>query len=296
MKRAVILLFLIMVSFSVCAQNRRLIVRGFEPADIGDMRARTSPVMDNNKKLAALVDVSFAASDAVVHFEGSVGEPVHYPGEWLIHVPEGTTRIKVSMEECKPLEFIVPTKYAIESGMVYLMDLDIEEAVKLRSLILPSVSTSFSSPVHFSYGAMVGVCKHNGVYLHVKTDFSFGLKTTMECDAEGLIDNVKGWYSGESKQSRLAITGGYMRHLFDFGDIGSMYVHIGAGYGSRTVAWQMLGSDGNYQYVKVSPSSFSGLEADTGLILRFGGYVLSAGVQTNSFKFYEANIGIGIMI
>ncbi|MBR4739769.1 MAG: hypothetical protein IK074_01230 [Bacteroidales bacterium] len=293
MKRLIILLSLALLALGAQAQNSKLIVRNFTKSDIGDMRARTSPVFDNNKKLAALIDITFAASDATLVFEGAVGEPVQYPGEWLIHVPEGTTRIKISMEDAKPVEFNIPV--AIESGMVYLMDLDIEEAVKMRTLILPTISTGFAKPVHLSYGVMVGFCKVNGGYFRVKTDFSFGLKTVADTDAEGMIEGVKGWYTGETKKSRFAVTGGYMRHLTDLGDNGSLYAYVGGGYGTRTLAWQMYGSDGDYQYAKVVPSSFSGIEAETGVVVRLGGVVLSAGAQTNSFKFWEANIGVGVM-
>lgn len=296
MKRlSVTILMLALLSLTASAQNRRFVVRSFTPSDLGDMRARTAPVMDNNKKLTALIDISFAASEADVRFEGTVGEPVRFPGEWLVRVPEGASRIKISMEGCKPLEFTIPENVAIESAMVYLMDLDVEEAIKMRTLIMPSLSLGFSKPMDLSYGLMVGLCKRNGGFLRVKTDFSFGLKTVADCDAEGLIDGVKGWYTGEARKSRFAITGGYMRHLVETGENSSLYAYVGAGYGTRTVAWQMVGAGGEQQYARVAPSSFKGVEAELGLVYRLGGVVFSAGVQTNSFKYYEANLGVGVM-
>ena len=295
MKRFYAIVFLVLLSLAAGAQNRRLIVRSFAKSDIGDMRARTSPVLDRNKRLSALLDISFAAPDTTLRFEGIVGEPVHYPGEWLVHVPEGTARLKISMDDCKPLDYAIPSGLAIESGTVYLMDLDIEEAVKVRTLIMPAVSASFSNTTHLSYGLMLGICKKNGGYLRVKSDFSFGLKTSAQCDADGLIDGVKGWYTGESKKSRFALTAGYLRHLTEMGDNASLYAYAGAGYGSRVLAWQMCGDDGSDQYVRVAPSSFNGLEAEAGIVFRTGGLAVSAGVQTNSFKFYEANLGIGVM-
>lgn len=291
MKKLFTLLLLLLTVVTAGAQNRRLIVRSFSASDIGDMRARTSPAFDKNNKLAALIDITFAASDSTLVFEGMVGEPIHFPGEWLIHVPEGTSRLKVSMDDCKPLEFTVPAGIAIESGMVYLMDMDIEEAVKLRTLILPTLSMGFASPMHMSYGIMVGFCKLNGGYFRIKTDFSFGLKTTAECDADGMIDGVKGWYTGETKKSRFAVTAGYMRHLVDIGDNSSLYAYVGGGYGNRTLAWQMSGGE----YAKVVPSSLSGVEVETGALYRIGGVAVSLGFQTNSFKFFEANLGVGVM-
>ena len=42
-------------------------------------------------------------------------------------------------------------------------------------------------------------------------------------------------------------------------------------------------------------NSFTGYEAELGLIYRPGVISFSAGVQTNQFKYYEANVGIGLM-
>ena len=295
MKRLLSISFLLLVTLGALAQNQRLVVRSFAQGDIGDMRARTSPVFDNNKKLAALLDISFAVSESTLLFEGIIGSPVHYPGEWLVRIPEGATRIKFSMEGCKPLEFAIPENIAIESGMVYQMDLDIEETVKLRTLVLPTFSAAFSSPGQLSYGLMLGMCKRNGGYLRVKSDFNFGLKTVGECDAAGLIDGAMGWYEGQRQTSRFAITAGYMRHIIDLGDKSSFYAYAGGGYGSRTLAWQMYGADGTSQYTKVTSHSFAGAEAELGVLFRVGGFAVSAGLQTNSFKFYEANLGIGVM-
>ena len=82
MKKLFTLLLLLLTVVTAGAQNRRLIVRSFSASDIGDMRARTSPAFDKNNKLAALIDITFAASDSTLVFEGMVGEPIHFPGEW----------------------------------------------------------------------------------------------------------------------------------------------------------------------------------------------------------------------
>ena len=38
-----------------------------------------------------------------------------------------------------------------------------------------------------------------------------------------------------------------------------------------------------------------GIEADLGLVLRGKNIAFSAGIQSNSFKYFEATVGIGIM-
>lgn len=302
MKKGLTLILLILATVSLMAQNRRIVVKSFSKSEVSDMRARTSPVLDNNRKLAALIDISFAAPDSVVAFEGIVGDPVHYPGEWLVYVPEGTERIKISLPDCKPKDFEFPAGLRPESGVVYRLDLDIEESVKNRTLVMPTASMSFTdnssaNGPHFSYGLMLGLCKRNGGYIKVKSDFVFGLETTAECDVNGVVGGVQGWFDGESKMSRSAVTAGYMRHLFNVGEKSSFYGFVGGGYGQRTLAWHMYGKDGEYEWVKVAPGvcSFSGYELELGAIFRAGGFAFSAGVQTNGFKYFEANVGVGLM-
>ena len=291
MRRFFALSILFLFSLLSLAQERRLVIRHFGPGDIGDMRARTAPVYDNNNRLAALIEISFSEDDEVL-FDGIVGAPIHHTGEWLVRVPEGLRRLKVTVPGCKPIEYAFPEALLPESGRVYKMDLGIETTVKLRTLILPSFSWNKSQN---SYGVMLGFCKKNGAYLRAKTDFTFGLNPVLACDADGHVNGIKGWFSGEAQSSRFALTAGYLRRLFDISRFSSMYGYIGGGYGSRILAWQMYGSDGDYELVRVTPNSFTGYEVETGILLRLGGFALSAGVQTNQFKYVEANVGIGIM-
>ena len=85
------------------------------------------------------------------------------------------------------------------------------------------------------------------------------------------------------------MTGGYLRKLAD-----PLYLYVGGGYGSRILAWKMY-ADGDYAWARVTDNSFTGYEAELGLIYRPGIIAFSAGVQTNQFKYYEANVGIGVM-
>lgn len=292
MKSHLLIAVLLFLSLVMPAQEKRIVIRSFSPSDIGDMRARTAPVYDNNNRLAALIEISFAAADSTARFEGILGTPVHHTGEWLVRVPEGARRIKISVPGCNPVDYVFPESLLPESGRVYKMDLDIEEAVKLRTLILSTFSWNQSQ---HAYGLMLGVCKNNGAYVHIKTDFVFYLPTNVDCDAEGMVNGIKGWFTGESKTSRSAVTAGYMRRLFDVSRTSSFYGFVGGGYGSRVLGWQMYGADGNYEYARVIPSSFKGYEVETGILFRLGGVTLSAGIQTNQFKYCEANMGIGVM-
>ena len=291
MKKLLVILVICCLSQVVTAQNRRIIVKGFSKADIGDIRARASKVLDNNKKLTALVEVSLPVADTSVVFDGIIGSPVKSVGNWLIRVAEGTPEIKIAIPECETLTFAFPEM--IESGRVYKLNLGIPEPFKLRPLIMPVFSYH---PSQLSYGAMLGVCKsYWGGYIKAKTNFKFGIEPTLECDSEGNINGVKGWFSGESAKSRYSFTGGYFGQMFQTKKNAALYVYAGAGYGQRILAWQVRGTDGEFEYAKVKSASFSGLEAELGLVFELNHFAIMAGVQTLQFKYVEANVGIGIM-
>lgn len=292
MRRLLPLAVLLIIPLLSVAQNKQIVVRSFEASNIADMRARTSPVYDNNNQLAALIEITFAGADTTAHFEGIIGKPIVRPNQLLIRVPEGVPRIIMSIPGFKPLTFRFPVRLIPISGQVYKLDLEIVEPAKRRNIIIPTFSYNQAQN---SYGLLLGICKENGMFVRIKSDFSTRLNPTADCTAEGTVNGVKGWFTGEAETNRVAITAGYLRHLFNFSKSSATYIYVGGGYGSRVLAWRMFGINGEYEYARVATHSFNGYEAEAGLILRLGGFALSAGVQTNQFKYFEANVGLGIM-
>ena len=283
-----ILPFLLLLSafpFVLAAQDKKIYVKSFD-ADILELRAKTDPVYDNNKVPSSMVSIFLPTTDSLV-FKGNI---LHLmaaaPGEWIAYLPAGTEWIEVASEGCEPLHFDFPEDKPLLSAYGYTLNLGILQTNPLRTLIIPSYSYNRSQQ---SFGLMLGVCKTNGVYVRAKTDFNFGLSPTLSCDGEGRVDGVQAWFTGESRKSRWALTGGYVRKIAD-----PLYLYAGAGYGSRILAWEMY-ADGNYEFARVSSNSFSGFEAELGAIYRLGAVAFSAGVQTNQFKYFEANVGIGVM-
>ena len=49
------------------------------------------------------------------------------------------------------------------------------------------------------------------------------------------------------------------------------------------------------KWAENTDESFNGVEADLGLVLRAKNFAFTAGVQSNSFKYFEATLGVGIM-
>lgn len=108
------------------------------------------------------------------------------------------------------------------------------------------------------------------------------------CNADGIIEgnDTPSWFTGHKESSRLAITGGLLQRIAS-----PLYLYAGAGYGSRIMGWEMPDD----QMAECKDYSYEGVEAEVGCILRIKNIALSAGVQTNSFKYWEATAGIGIM-
>ena len=235
---------------------------------------------------SSMVSIFLTTKDSLV-FKGNILRTLTGgPGEWITYIPAGTEWIEVAAEGCEPLHFDFPEDKPLLSAYGYTLNLGVLVTNPVRTLIMPTFSYNQSQ---YSYGLMLGVCKKNGFYVRAKSDFNFGLDPVLSCDGEGNVDGAKAWFPGESQKSRWALTGGYLRKLGN-----PLFLYIGGGYGTRILAWKMY-ADGDYEWARVTSNSFTGYEAELGLIYRPGVISFSAGVQTNQFKYYEANVGIGLM-
>ena len=161
-------------------------------------------------------------------------------------------------------------------------DLLLPAKERTRAIIMPQYSFGKNQG---AYGLMVGFVKKHGAFLRAKSDFSF-ISTHGACDENGLIDGHMPWYTGKSAKKRWAVTAGYVARVAK-----PLYLYGGVGYGQRVLAWER--QDGSY--VEYQENTYKGIEAELGVMGRFGIFALSAGVQTNSFKYMEFNVGVGVM-
>lgn len=96
-------------------------------------------------------------------------------------------------------------------------------------------------------------------------------------------------YSGtrvRRKKAALSVTGG------SYNACGNRFICMaGVGYGTRTLVWETVGG----KWGKNKDHSLEGVEAEIGGILSAGPMVFSLGLQTNSFKYLEGNLGIGVI-
>lgn len=152
-------------------------------------------------------------------------------------------------------------------------------------LVLPVMGIR---PSQLSYGLMIGLVKRTGGYVKFRHSFSKASDDGEECNDEG-VESGTGqmrWYSGRTEKSRLAVTAGVLQQLWK-----PVYLYAGIGYGKRTLSWETTGGE----WVKNADHSFQGMEAEIGGIVRYGSLAFSLGIQTNSFKYIEANVGIGVI-
>ncbi len=238
----------------------------------------------NTDEVCALVLVRLASKKVTFINDYIVGEVgVNDAGEYMVFMAPGARRLKILVKGCIPFEYTFPEKLKTQS--VYKMTLGLPDMTK--AIIMPqySIPTYSQGSLHGSYGLMVGFVKKHGAFLRAKSDFNF-IKTSGECDASGLMGGRLPWYTGETERSRWAVTAGYVARV-----VKPLYVYGGVGYGQRVIAREQM--DGTL--VECSDVTHKGIEAEIGVIGRIGVFALSAGVQTNSFKYMEINVGVGVM-
>lgn len=276
-------LFCLNLLFLFCSfiYAQDLKVKSFERLD-RDLMARTNERLDLNDVPCAIVRVSVANAKDFV-FEGNViGDVIYRPGEAIVYMTDRSRNVTIKSDKFGSLKFDFPER--LQKQVVYKLNLKLElsEEQKKRTLVMPV----FGLDKGFSYGVMVGVVRKFGPYIKAKYDFKNN-STDLNCTNEGLNEaGQEVWFSGRKKHTRMSVTaGGIMRIALP------LYVYAGAGYGYRTLAWETV--EGNW--AKNLNNSYDGFEFETGLVYRYTNYAISAGIQTNQFKFCELNVGVGIM-
>lgn len=252
-----------------------------------DLLARTQERLDLNEVPCAIVRVSIPNAEKVT-FEGNIiGDVIYKPGEAIVYMTDRSRNLTLKSNEFGSLKYEFPQR--VEKQVVYKLSVKIveDEDTKRRTLVMPVVGVG--GPL--SYGLMVGVVKKWGMYVKVKYDFK-SLGTDGECtnDASG------NWYTGEIDKNRFAITAGAMYHVAI-----PVYLYGGIGYGYKNTAWEVydqfnLKEDGQGTLWKKNvDESANGVEAEVGAIYRLKNLAMSLGFQTNSFKYAEVTLGVGIM-
>jgi hypothetical protein len=216
-------------------------------------------------------------------FEGNIiGDVIYKPGEAIVYMTQGSRNITIKSDKFGSLKYDFDEK--LQKQVVYKMTLKLiqSDANKIRTLVMPVVGLGEAT----SFGAMIGVVKKVGGYAKIKTNLK-SQSTTMECTSEAqTTEGTDLWTTGETTTSRMAFTAGLLYRLSL-----PLYLYAGGGYGYKKLAWELA----NGTWAENIDKTYKGAEAELGLILRSKNFAVSAGIQSNSFKYLEATIGVGIM-
>lgn len=278
MKKLLLLLCFVVFAGTIRAQELKVKSFSLNPMDL---TAKVKPRYDLNKEPGAVIRVAVASKD--VTFSGNIiGEKeCSKSGEYLVYVPAGTRLIKISVDGCLPLTYEFPMRP--QSFHTYELQLLMPQIERTQTVIMPAYSIGSSS--QSSFGLMVGFVRKNGAYLRLKSNMNF-FRPDGASDDPALTGNRRPWYTGNDQKERWAATAGYMRRLAK-----PLYLYLGAGYGERTLAWESVDNG----WIEQPERSYKGVEAEVGAIVKFGVFALSAGVQTNSFQYWEGNFGVGVI-
>ena len=248
-----------------------------------DLYARTHERLDLNDVPCAVLRVSVSNAKDFTFSGNIIGDVIYHPGEAIVYMTDRSRKIHVTSDKFGSLDVEFPERLAKQVVYKLTLKVIVPEAKKTRTLVMPLAGIGEVN----SLGIMLGIVKKWGGYVKVKHSFT-GQSTSLVCDKEGYIEgtNDQAWLTGESANSRFALTGGVLYRV-----VLPFYLYAGGGFGYKKVAWEMP----NDTWAEVSDGSTEGVEAELGGIYRFNNFAVSAGVQTNQFKYWEATLGVAFM-
>ena len=248
-----------------------------------DLYARTHERLDLNDVPCAVLRVSVSNAKDFTFSGNIIGDVIYHPGEAIIYMTNKSRKIHITSDKFGSMDLEFPER--LEKQVVYrlTMKVIVPEAKKTRTLVMPLAGLGEVPSV----GIMLGIVKKWGGYVKIKSNFS-SQSTSLVCNDQGYIEgtNDQAWLTGKSASSRFALTGGVLYRV-----VLPFYLYAGGGFGSKKQAWEMP----NDTWAEVSDASTEGFEAELGGIYRFKNYAVSAGVQTNQFKYWEATLGVAFM-
>lgn len=156
----------------------------------------------------------------------------------------------------------------------------------------------YSLTPQMGYGLMLGqTYSRYGWYLKGRSNFQFAkIAPSCICGYGGLVDGELPFYSGSKEEKEWIVNAGFVMDFLDrhptlYNRFNTFGFYIGGGYGKRELYWEL--SDG--RWAKYSPTSYSGVSCDIGLIGSVYGLTIIAGINTINFQYLEFEAGIGWM-
>lgn len=280
-------LFTLVFLFCCCLfmQGQEIKVEAFSKLE-RDLTPRTEERLDLNDEPCSILKI-VVAHVKDFRFEGNiVGDVIYKEGEIWVYMPTGSRNITIQNDKYGVLRYTFPER--LKKQTAYEVQIKLVENLekKVRTLVMPVIGIGKGHP---SYGFMLGFVRNTGPYVKVKYDFS-NFSSNLECGDDGIIKGTSDtpWYTGEKRQSRMSVTAGVIQRL---GKLSPFYAYAGLGYGYNKLGWETVNGD----WVKNTDQSCDGIEVEIGGIYRLKNISFMAGIQTNSFSYIEATLGVGFM-
>lgn len=234
-------------------------------------------------KFGYLEVFSLPEQDANVYIDGTLVGQTPYKSD---RMPIRSYKLRIEKDLFFPIDTVVNISAGETNGQTFTMISTIKPKEPRRMLVMAEVGYH---PSQLSYGGMIGFVRKNGAYVKFRSDFG-SASADLECDDSGALtsggEGTPYYKEGVTQKARLSVTAGYLRQLWK-----PVYLYAGAGYGSRTLAWETVEGE----LVKNTDHSAVGVAAELGVIGRLGKFVLSVGFHTVNFKHHEVAIGVGII-
>lgn len=155
---------------------------------------------------------------------------------------------------------------------------------------------AFTGSMEAPIGITLGVLNRYGFYVSTRLNPSYFTSSTYETDGETISDyNKTGYYqfNGNQTNKRLAITIGMSKQLTK-----NFHLYAGAGFADYALLWEVDLFDYQHNnqgsaYAKHTTESFSSFELEAGLKAQFSKLIISGGVSTPAFNWFEFVGSIG---
>ena len=218
---------------------------------------------------------------------GQKGDKVYLDGNY-IGISPITTKLSYGKHDIKAERGTQVVNESIDvtntSALSYNLSFEKEplKGYLKRGINFITLNAACSAAPQTSFGFTYGRVKNVGWFISAMSDFGFRFSADDWNDLYSMAGVVD--FSGESSNTRLSVTGGFVARLF-----GPMYVKLGAGYGARVKCWEVAG-----KWYEYTPDTYKGFDLTAGVMVNTRKCAISADVVTTNFKTMEVKLGVGL--
>jgi len=204
-------------------------------------------------------------------------------------------RIKAEMAEKQRIADSISTAKRLEAEAIKKAHQDsLKVARKERIAAYPwsnfiMLNGAYAVSPEYAFGITYARVKQCGFYLNAMMNPSFQFSADYHATADGAINGVRPFYSGEHFSTRLSATIGGLVRLR-----APLYLYAGVGYGYRGLFYET--TDQEWVAWHTSNAIYHGMHWEAGMMGNIKGFAISLGISSItdfSAIFYEGKLGLG---